>query len=188
MTYGAGPGGAQRESAGFSLIELMVATVVLTVGLLSLLGAFTAAASRVGQSSLMLIAREKAREAVESVHSARDTGGFTWPMIRNIADGGMFLGGEQLLREAGDDGIVNTVDDGSIEKIRRPGPNGVLGDGDDEVFTLTNFRREIRIEPLNYDGTATVNPNLRRITVRVRYRVNNIWRDYQLVTFISSFS
>ena len=35
--------------------------------------------------------REKAREAVESVHAARDTGRLSWPNIRNVADVDQFL-------------------------------------------------------------------------------------------------
>ena len=55
-------------------------------------------------------------------------------------------------------------------------------------MTLNDFTREIEITPLNYDGTTTVNPNLRQVTVTVRYQVDNAWRNYRLVTFISSYS
>ena len=54
----------------------------------------------VGSSSAMLIAREKAREAVESVHSARDTGELSWSRVRNVADGGAFLNGAQDVQNA----------------------------------------------------------------------------------------
>ena len=62
-----------------------------------------------------LIAREKAREAVESVHSARDMRVITWAQIRNVQQGGVFLAGAQPLRTAGADGLVNTADDGALE-------------------------------------------------------------------------
>lgn len=178
------------DAAGFTLIEVMVAMVVLTVGLLSLVGVFTVGLRRVEASSSQLIAREKAREAVESVHAARDTGRLSWGNIRNVGDGGIFLAGEQDLREPGADGIVNTADDAAAEyeKIRRPGADQVLGTADDEVIELTSFRREVRIEPLNFPGTGNVNPNLRQITVNVRFRVDGDWRTYTLVTYVSSFS
>jgi hypothetical protein len=46
--------------------------------------------------------------------------------------------------------------------MNKPGRDGVLGTADDEVVTLNDFTRQIAITPLNLDGTATVNPNLRR--------------------------
>ena len=42
------------------------------------------------------------------------------------------------------------------------------------------FTREININTLNYDGTSTVNPNLRELIVTVRYKVNNTWQTYTL--------
>ena len=58
---------------GFSLFEVMVALSILMVGLLGLAQVFYYGLSIAGTSSAQLIAREKAREAVESVHTARDT-------------------------------------------------------------------------------------------------------------------
>ena len=179
-----------HDASGFSLVEVMVAMVVLSVALLSLAGVFAVGLRRVAASSNQLIAREKAREAVESVHAARDTGRLSWASIRNVGDGGIFLSGPQELREPGIDGIVNTSDDraAAFETLRRPGADGILGSEDDEVTTLTDFTRELRIEPLNFAGTGRVDPNLRQVTVNVRFRVDDIWRTYTLVTYVSSFS
>jgi prepilin-type N-terminal cleavage/methylation domain-containing protein len=175
---------------GFSLIEVIVAMGVLSVALLSLAGVFAMGVQRMRASSPMLIAREKAREAVESVHAARDTAEFAWNQIRNVADGGVFLDGAQPLRKPGMDGLVNTADDISAgaETIVNPGNDGVLSTVDDQVIPLTDFTREIRITPLNYDGQSVVNPNLREVTVTVRYLVDGTWRTYRLVTFVSSYS
>lgn len=183
-------GQVRRGQRGFSLIEVMVAMVVLSVGLLSLVGVMTMGLKTVGTSSTQLIAREKAREAVESVHAARDTGRLSWPNIRNVADGGIFLAGAQSLRQPGVDGIVNTADDAAaaLETLRQPGPNGILGDTDDEIVPLADFTREVTIATLNYPSTTTVNPNLRQITVTIRFRVDDRWRTYTLTTYISSFS
>ena len=70
---------------------------------------------RMRASTPMLVAREKAREAIESVHAARDTGEFAWTTILNVADGGVFLNGAQSVRRPGLDGLVNTADDGAVE-------------------------------------------------------------------------
>jgi len=173
---------------GFSLIEVMIAMIIMTVGLMSLVGVAAVGVQRVGQSSPMLIAREKAREAIESVHSARDTGELAWSRVRNTADGGVFLGGPQSLKHSGLDGLVNTGDDGAVETVRTAGIDSILGNADDVITTLTDYTREIRITPLNYDGTGTTNPNLRQIEVVVRYRIEGVWRAYTITTFISSYS
>jgi prepilin-type N-terminal cleavage/methylation domain-containing protein len=176
------------RAEGFSLVEVIVAMGVLSVALLSLVGVFTMSVRLMRVSTPMIIAREKAREAVESVHAARDTGEFAWNSILNLAQGGVFLNGPQPLRRAGLDGLVNTADDGAIETMTKPGADGILATADDEVVTLNDFTREVLISPLNLDGTATLNQNLRQVTVTVRFRVDQAWRTYRLVTFISSYS
>ena len=173
---------------GFTLMEVVIAMSIMSVALLSLVGVFATGLQRVGSSSNQLIAREKAREAIESVHAARDTGRLSWGSIRNVADGGIFLAGAQPLKQPGTDGIVNTADDGSLETVVKPGPDGLLGTADDETTELSNFTREIVISPLNFPNTTTVNPSLRQITVNIRYLVDSAWRTYSLTTYVSSFS
>ena len=177
-----------ERADGFSLVEMVIAMGVLSVALLSLVGVFAVSVQRMTASTPMLIAREKAREAVESVHAARDTGEFAWNSILNVAGGGVFLNGPQPLRSPGLDGLVNTADDGPIETMVRPGYDGILATSDDEIMTLTNYTRQVEITSLNYDGQTTVNPNLRQVTVTVRYKVENAWRTYRLVTYVSSYS
>jgi prepilin-type N-terminal cleavage/methylation domain-containing protein len=184
--------GVRQSEAGFSLMEVLIAMLVLTVGVLSLLGVIALGVQTVAASSPMLIAREKAREAIESVHAARDTGELAWSRIYNVADGGVFLAGMQDLRLPGVDGLVNTADDAiqPIEFLRHPGADGVLNNSDDIITRLdaASFQREIAIANLNQDGTTILNPNLRRITVNVRYRVLGGWRTYTLTTYISNYS
>ena len=176
------------QADGFSLVEMIIAMGVLSVALLSLVGVFAMSVQQMTASTPMLIAREKARETVESVHAARDTGEFAWNTILNVANGGVFLNGAQPLRRPGIDGLVNTADDGAIETIVKPGNDGILSTADDQIVTLYDFTRQVEITPLNYDGTTTLNPNLRQVVVTVRYKVENAWRNYRLVTFISSYS
>ncbi len=117
------------DETGFSLIETMIAMTILATGLLSMAGVFIMGLSQLAGSSASLIAREKAREAVESVHTARDIRTLPWCRIRNVgtatgcADGaaGAFVTGAQPLRTAGLDGLVNTADDGDIEVSLGPG-------------------------------------------------------------------
>lgn len=184
-----------RRDDGFSFIELIVALSILMVGLLGLAQVFYFGMAIVGTSSSQLIAREKAREAIESVHTARDTRVITWAQIRNTASpdcapwpnttasgGGTFLNGEQNMLAAGPDGLVYTADDAGQEML--PGPDNTLGTGDD--VPLAGFTREVAI--CDIDG----NPNLRQIAVTIRYNgsaaVGNLRRTYTLITYISSFS
>ena len=193
------------DQRGFSLIEVVVAMSILLVGLLGLAQVFYLGLVNASTSSSHLIAREKAREAIESVHTARDTRTITWNAIRNdnapactpIAaagaqpavaftanGGGVFLNGEQPLRQPGADGLVNTADDAAAGPEELPGANGRFepgppGGGSDDVG-LTQFWREVAI--------CDVNPDLRQIQVTVRYTVGALVRRYTLMTYISSFS
>jgi prepilin-type N-terminal cleavage/methylation domain-containing protein len=184
------PEGRASTDSGFTLIEVMVAMLVLTGGLMSLVGMFALGVTSAAQSTPMMIAREKAREAVESVHSARDTGTLAWNTVFNVSDdpNGVFLDGPQYLKAAGDDGLVNTADDGAIETMESPGPDGIHGTSDDRTTTLSDFKREVAIDTLTLDASAAVNPALRKVTVTVTYKFHGADQHYVLVTYVSSYS
>lgn len=179
------PNHDRSDRSGFTLLEAVVAMMILTVGLLGMAQAFYVGMRHTSTSSANLIAREKAREAVESVHTARDTRTITWAQIKNVANGGVFLDGAQPLYAPGADGLVNTADDSTagLEVLRDPGPNGVLGDGDDRSITLSQYTRQIEI--LEF---SPVNPELRELRVTITYRVGPQTGSYTLRTFISAFS
>lgn len=161
------PGADER---GFSLIEVMVATFILTAGLLPLAAVFAAGVQQMAASTPMMIAREKAREAIESVHAARDTGEASWTSIQN-APTGVFLADPIAIMDPGPDGLVNTGDDHTPQ------------------YPVTSFTREIDILPVLRDGSTTaINPNLREIRVIVRYRVHQAWRTYTMTSYISLYS
>lgn len=184
--------------AGFSLMEVLVSMLLLTTSLLGLAQVFVLGMTHASTSSANLIAREKAREAIESVHTARDTRIVTWSQIRNetprmcpgvvepsgwVNVGGAFVDGEQEgLREAGQDGMVNTVgdDEEPLERIVHLGPDGIEGTADDWAEEMRQYNREVWI--------CDHSNSLREIRVTVRYRVGSIERDYRLTTFISNYS
>lgn len=183
------------NEAGFSLIETLIAMAILATGLLSMAGVFILGLSQLSGSSASLIAREKAREAVESVHTARDIRTLAWCRIRNVGtatgcpDGaaGAFVRDPQPLRTAGPDGLVNTGDDVGMEKSVAPGPDGILGNADDVETPLAGYTRQIEITDILLPN-GTPNPNLRRLTVTVFYTVGGSQRRYSLTTFISAIS
>lgn len=178
-----------RSVEGFSLVETIVATGILATGLLSLAAVFGLGMRHIAGSTPGLIAREKAREAIENVHSARDTGDLAWAKIRNVGQSGVFVAGALPMRTAGLDGLVNTADDPStLEVTRAPGADGILFTSDDVLTPLTDFTREIEITDTMLDNNpGVVNPNLRQIRVIVKYMVAGGWRTYTLTTFVSSF-
>ncbi len=176
---------ALRRDGGFTLLETLISMTILTIGVLGLAQVFYLGVQHMSTSSANLIAREKAREAVESVHTARDTRTITWAQIRNASAGGVFLDGVQPLNAAGVDGLVNTADDAAAgaETMRDPGADEILGTADDVRTPLTGFTRRVQINELN-----PVNPVLREVVITIDFRVGPQRRTYTLRTFISAFS
>ncbi len=177
--------GLPLDAPGFTLIEVLFAIAIVTTAALMLAGVLGQGVQLMLASQAQMIATEKATEAVESVFTARDTRVLAWAQIRNMhgasgADGGVFVDGLQPLRSAGPDGLVNTADDGPIEELVLPGADNLLGTADDQRVPLIGFEREIAIRDLG--------PNLRQVTVTVRYRVGTGTREQVLVTYISSYA
>jgi prepilin-type N-terminal cleavage/methylation domain-containing protein len=171
---------AQSRQNGFSLIETSIAIAVLAFGVLALGIVFSQGVLYIAASEADLIAKEKAAEAVESVFMARDTRVLVWAQIQNLSNGGVFLDGAQPLNDPGPDGIVNTVDDGPVQTIILPGPDGLLGTADDQQESLGQYTRQITITNLG--------PNLRQVTVVVRYPVGRLTLNYTLTTYVSAFA
>jgi prepilin-type N-terminal cleavage/methylation domain-containing protein len=179
-----GKAGNSGEACGFTLIEVMVAIVILFVGILGLTAMMVSAMAYINTSEDAYIAQQKAEEAVESVFFARDSKLFTWAQIENAANGGIFLDGPQPLLHPGANGIVGTDEDEANvpDVIIEPGPDGVLGTADDIKISLSDFTRQIAISDVAGE------PNLRQIQVTVRYLAHGIQRQYVLTSYISAFS
>jgi len=186
--------GRPRGSAdGFTLVEVIVSIVILTVGVLALVQVYTTGMTMMSTSQWDVIAKEKAAEAAESVFTARDTRVLQWAQIRNVVgaagDNGVFLDGPQPMyavctSAVPNDGLINTADDTRcpLESIVVPGPDNQLGTADDQTTVLNFFTREIRIRDI------AGNVNLRQIDVILTYRVGRMTRTYQLTTYISSYA
>jgi type II secretory pathway pseudopilin PulG len=171
---------------GFTILEALIASVVLAVGMIGLLGFFVASIANIQNSQEELLARQKARETLESIYAARNSQQITFDGINNVVNGGIFLDGPQPLRDAGNDGIFGTVDDGNIQTVVLPGQDGVLGTADDTTRTLSEFQREIKITPLNRSD-GTFNPDLREIIVTVSYNTPAGLRSYSTAGYVSRF-
>jgi len=173
-----------RGEHGSSLIETMIALLVLSIGALGIAGVFVQGMERAMSSPGDLVATQKAAEAIENVFSARDAHTLTWAQIKNVDDAGeedgVFLDGPQPMTVAGPDGLLNTADDGDIEEVTLPGRDGFLGTDDDVVTTLEGYQRQIEI--------TEIQPDLREVTVTITYRSGRSIRTYVLQTYVSNYS
>ena len=167
-----------KSESGVGLIEAMIAMLVLTVGAVGMASVFLHGMQATSSSPNDLLATQKAAEAIESVFAARDSRTLTWDQIRNVGDTGIFQKGPQPMRVPGEDGILNTADDGPIETVRYPGPDHLLGTGDDKYDPLAAFSREIKI--------VDVRDDLRLITVIITYPGRGTKQSYKLISYISA--
>lgn len=153
-----------HSESGFSLVETLISMGVLTVGALGMAAVFAQGLQSTATSPNELVATQKAAEAIESVFSSRDARTLTWAQVRNIAQGGIFLGTQTNMNLAGADGILNTGDTGETM----------------ESDKLDRFTRQIRITDISDD--------LRSITVTIRYPAGSSYRTYTLTAYISAFA
>src|SRR5215813_12759267 len=136
---------------GFTLLEVVISMVIVTIGLIALLGVMSLAMAATQSARQDMIARQIAQEALEAIITARETADITWDQIQNIGPGnGIFVTGLQPVSQAGADGIIGTADDSLAppETMQDPGPDGIVGTPDDgPPIQLANFRRSIAITP-----------------------------------------
>ena len=176
-----------RSESGISLIETMIAMLVLTVGAIGMAAMFLQGLRTTASSPSELVATQKAAEAIESVFSARDSHTITWNELRNT-DQGIFVKNPQPMMVAGTDGILGTADDGKVgnatgvlESVVLPGPDQDLSKtADNKTETLRGFTREIRI--------SDVTDDLRLITVIIEYPAGATTQSYTLTTYISAIA
>jgi type II secretory pathway pseudopilin PulG len=173
---------------GFGLIEAMISSIILIVGLAALAGLFAQSLTFLQYTREDLIAKQKAREALEAVYTARNDGTIGWAGIQNTSSNGIFLGGFQPLFLPGANGIVGTSGQTNIlDRQVLPGPDGILGTADDQILPLNNFQRQILIEPL-FDAAGNINPDIRKITVTVQVTsLQRGTRNYTVTGYVSRF-
>ena len=158
----------RANEGGFSLLEMVVAMVVLTVGLLGVASAISYAlmASNRGRgvtNSKMLVV-----SALEQMETLRNTGQLNFQEISNSqVAGSPFRGFPSDFRDVstvpGPDGVFGTADDLSTA----PGPDGNYGTSDD-TRDLTRARPGVTRQILIID----LNPLLKKVQVTLRYGPN----------------
>ena len=163
---------SSRSECGFSLLEMVVAITLLTVGLLGVASAigYAIVASNHGRSitNTKLIAMSM----LEQMEVLRDTNNLTFGQIANVGQvnnggavkvfAGFQPGFQQVSINPGPDGIFGTADD-----LIDAGPDGNFGTVDDFInpnFALVGVTRQIQITNLS--------SKLKKIQVTVNYSVS----------------
>jgi prepilin-type N-terminal cleavage/methylation domain-containing protein len=180
----------RSQQSGFTLLEAMIAIVILSFGILSLAAVYAQGIQVANMTQLDYIAEKKAEEAVETIFAVRDAHLLPWTNIRNVTgsggtNDGVFLVPPQPLLAAGPDGLYGTADDDTANPdvvIMSAGPDKILGTSDDVVMSLRNMTRTIAI------ADVTGESGLRQITITLTYTVGSMSRQYTLVSFIARFS
>lgn len=178
------------QRAGFTLLEAMIATVILSVGILSLAVVYAQGIQVASMTQLDYIAEKQAEQAVETIFAARDSKILAWTNIRNATgvggvNDGVFLNGPQPLLAAGPDGLYGTADDDPLNPtvvIIDPGPDKILGTADDVVMPLRNMTRTIVITDVPGET------GLRQVTISMDYSSGGVNRNFTLVSYIAEFS
>ncbi len=180
---------SRQSEQGFSLLEVLFAALVFTIGMVGVLALFTMAVNTSRQSDEELIAKQKAREAMEGIYGARNSSSLGYAQINNVGTNdlstgvsvpGIFTVGFTSLYAAGPDGVVNTADDAGagIEYI-------TLNNGTTRV--LSDFQREVRVSPF-VASDGTVAGNLKQIQINIRYPIaRNATRTYTMNALISQY-
>lgn len=189
--------------SGFSLLEVMFSMVVMTIGLVSLLGVMGIAMASTQTSQVNAVAKRLANEALESILTARETATIQWSQIANgncaVGTGcttGIFLAGPEPICLPGNDGIIGTSDDctagpnGGPQILEQPGSTGVYAGTcpPDICLGLTNYTRTIAITPFVLPG-GVPDANLNSVTITVTYITPQLRvpQNYVLNTLISQY-
>jgi prepilin-type N-terminal cleavage/methylation domain-containing protein len=184
----------QREERGFTLLEVLIAMAVLVVGLISLAYGIGVGLAVVQMSTMDTIAREKAREAMEDVFTARNTSTINFSQICNIPTSGnnpnncLFVNGFTPMYTADSSGLVNTTAAATqnvLETYVTPGPDGILGTADDVTYNLSGFQRSIQVTAVSSSDGYTV---LAQVTITILYNpLPWMSRTVTMVTVMSPY-
>ena len=187
--------------SGFSLIEVMISMVVLTTGLVSLLGVFGLAMAATQTSQQDMIAKQLADEQYESIVTARNTTQINWDRSTTLAPQTVPSAAPPLAaffwsepkhstpRDRTDMyGTADDVTSGLRQTLVDPGPDGIFGTADDISIPLIGYQRTISITPL-LDADGAVISSIRNVTITVQYSTPQTQqKSYVVNSYISQFN
>lgn len=169
----------KTAESGFTILEVVCAAMVVTVGMLALLSLFALATTVAAGARLDTQARDQAQQVVESIFAARNAGSLSFNAIQNQSTdsvNGVFVDGYQNMYKAGADGVPGTTDDdtSSLQTDAAGNP-------------INNLKRQVLIQPVFLTDGVTQNPNVRRLTVNMQYVAFGKTKSYSQQTYISTY-
>ncbi|HNQ14199.1 MAG TPA: prepilin-type N-terminal cleavage/methylation domain-containing protein [Pyrinomonadaceae bacterium] len=177
-----------ESEQGFSLIETIIALVILLIGIMATLSAMTYAVFSVQESEKRTVSKEVVRSTMETVFSVRDLlafdagdsgGTYNWNALQNSIgnNGGVFMTEWRPVRQSpGDDGIFGTADD-ACDAIASCVVNGTTNSSP----VVPGIERKILVTDIVENGAV----RKRHIEVKVRYFVGRIAREETQSTIIA---
>lgn len=177
----------QRDNGekGFTYIEVIIAIIIMTIGILACLSAISFAMFREQQAENRNTARQITSSALESIFATRDLRNNNvlnnWTAINNSTAPvpGIFETGWRPIREdAGFDGIQGTPDDACPTGISCPS-----GDSTNTSPEVVGFERRITITDIAEPGISTIRK--RKIEISVRYVAGQIIQNETISTIIA---
>lgn len=160
-----------RSESGVTILEMVVAMLILTVGLLGLAAAIGYAVTVSNKGRNLTNSKLLVVSLLEQMETLRNTKELTFGQIANQGSvdnagatrsfDGFPTGFLTVSLNPGPDGIFGTNDD-----FINPGPDNIYGTADDftdPTWAVGQYERQITITQLGG------NPNLKRIQVTLRY-------------------
>ena len=177
-----------KSERGFSYIEVMIAVVLLSVGILALVSAITGAIFQSKGQEIQLDAKQIATSTMESIMAAKETDAVRlgWKSVGNVGSNpinsfpqGIFVTGFQPVRtDAGPDEVIGTADD-----------TGAIMGGFQRQIVITDQCDPDRPSPAplcNPAGNYEV--KIRSVVITVTYFVGTVQRQEQLTTVLTDYA
>ncbi|MGH9760515.1 MAG: type IV pilus modification PilV family protein [Blastocatellia bacterium] len=169
-------GAADAAENGFSYLDVLIATTLLMVGVMALLGAMTTAVTVTSQSQQQALAKQVATSTMESIFSARDVGAATFAQVANNANNG--LPGGNL------PGGIFVTNSNPVYPLA--GVDGIYGTADDSAgqTAIPQMTRTIAITDISTPNNAN---NLRQIVVSVSYKYSNLTFSQSVTSYMANY-
>lgn len=163
----------KKRQDGFTLIEAVVAILIITIGLIGTAAAFTYALEFTTISRNVSSAKSLIVASIEEIESLRNSRRLDFKQIANVGNvnntntpnpfNGFSTGFKNVSLNPGPDGVNGTDDD-----LRDAGVDGEYGTGDDfdnQSLIRSGYQRRITITNLS--------DTLRKIEIKVKYMSSN---------------
>lgn len=178
---------SQKSENGFSYIEVMIAIVIMTFGILELLSGITGAIVLSRGQQQQITAKHIAATTLESIMAVKETDPVRmgWIAVGNIGSNPNTAGVNQ--------GIFVT----GFQNVRTDaGPDEVVGTNDDTGAVIPGYQREIVItDQCDVDRPSSNCPTpgtwpvkIRTVRITVRYFVGTIQRNEEILTVLTDYS